>query len=625
VSVALPFTRDRQLAELRRRASSGDVVDLLVVGGGITGAGVALDAAARGLSVVLVERGDLASGTSSKSSKLVHGGLRYLQQGEVRLVYEALRERRRLMRNAPHLVSTLPFMIPILTRDGVVSRRIARALGSAMWMYDLTGGWRIGHIHRRIGADAAHRHVPTMPRDRLSAAYLYYDAAGDDARITLELAATAADRGAVIATYCEAVGFVHDHRGSIAGACVRDALAPSSSGGAEWTVRARAIVNASGVWVDRVAALDAAADAVTHPMGEDRDAAHDGTIRPARGVHITVPWELVRNDVAVVVPSRRDRRSVFLVPWGPRGDGTYRFTYVGTTDTDHHGDLDEPRCTGDDVDYLLDALGHALTTTITCDDVCGVWAGLRPLVGPPLASGDKVAKTEDLSRRHAVSVSASGLVTITGGKLTTYREMAQDTVDMAIGVALGHLSDDDSRRLNRPAEGDAAAVRRLRRARRRHPTRRLRLLHATRRRGRDRDPLDAHLVGRFGTAADEIRALTAFDPTLATPLVDGLPYLAAEVVHAARREMAVTLDDVLVRRTRAHLFDRSATLAAAPRAAALLAAELGWDDDETARQLEAHRRRCDDEVEAARTEPGADVTADDVTADDVTADGVATR
>ena len=530
--------------------------DVLVVGGGITGVGVALDAAARGLRTALVERDDFASGTSSKSSKMIHGGLRYLQNGDVRLVYEALRERRRLMRNAPHLVEILPFMIPILTKDGVVSKKVAKALGSAMWMYDLTGGWRIGKLHRRVSAEEAASHFPTTHLDKLSAGYLYFDAGADDARLALTVARTAAERGAVVVNRCAVVDVIVDPMQRTATGVVVEA------DGSRFEVAARCIVNAAGVWADEVRSLD--------------EAEHPDSIRPAKGVHITVPWDKIRVDIAVIIPVRADRRSLFLVPWGPRADGTFEHVYVGTTDTDYDGPLDDPQCTADDIDYVLTALNQALdpsiTERITPDDITGVWAGLRPLVKSattaPDASG-AAAKTADLSRQHQVAVSETGVVRVNGGKLTTYREMAEDTVDLV------------AKRLDAP-----------RRARR-SATRRLRLV------GGDKtstsgEPgtLEHHLAHRYGTMADEIRALIAFRPDLGEPLVAGQPYLRAEAVYAVRHEMASTLDDVLARRTRAHLFDRPASLAAAPAVAALLADELDWSPDETARQLDDYRRLC---------------------------------
>ena len=551
----LPFERGAMLDALRG-GTVDEPFDVLVVGGGITGVGVALDAAARGLRTALVERDDFASGTSSKSSKMVHGGLRYLQNGDVRLVYEALRERRRLMRNAPHLVEILPFMIPILTKDGVVSKKVAKALGSAMWMYDLTGGWRIGKLHRRVSAEEAAAHFPTTHLDKLSAGYLYFDAGADDARLALTVARTAAERGAVVVNRCAVVDVIVDPTQRTATGVVVEA------DGSRFEVAARCIVNAAGVWADEVRSLD--------------ETEHPDSIRPAKGVHITVPWDKIRVDIAVIIPVRADRRSLFLVPWGPRPDGTFEHVYVGTTDTDYDGPLDDPQCTADDIDYVLTALNQALdpsiTERITADDITGVWAGLRPLVKSATTASDAsgaAAKTADLSRQHQVAVSETGVVRVNGGKLTTYREMAEDTVDLV------------AKRLDAP-----------RRARR-SATRRLRLV------GGDRSStsgepgtLEHHLAHRYGTMADEIRALIAFRPDLGEPLVAGQPYLRAEAVYAVRHEMASTLDDVLARRTRAHLFDRPASLAAAPAVAALLADELDWSPDETARQLDDYRRLC---------------------------------
>lgn len=538
------FNREASMARLR-----DGTVDVVVVGGGITGAGVALDAASRGLSVALFEKDDFASGTSSKSSKLVHGGLRYLQQGDVRLVYQALRERKRLRRNAPHLVSVLPFMIPILTKDGVVSKKIARALGSAMWMYDLTGGWRIGRIHRRLSADRAHRHMPTMNRDRLSSAYLYYDAEADDARLVLTVLRTAADHGALIANRVaveniESTGV--DHR-----VTVRDTMRNET-----FVVTARAVVNAAGVWSDDVRAVD--------------EGTHPDTIRPAKGVHLTVPWEKVRNDIAVVIPVPRDRRSLFVVPWVPRGDGTFQFTYIGTTDTDYGGSVDDPQCSHDDIAYVLDALNASIGGGVTEDDVTGVWSGLRPLVKTSDDS-KKSARTADLSRMHKVSSSPSGVVTVTGGKLTTYREMAEDAVD-AVCRTLGE--------------------------RRKSRTKRL-ALHGSRGRTRRTTPLDTHLDSRHGGDVDLIRRLIADDPSLGEPLVPGLPYLCAEAVHAVTNEMALSVDDVLTRRTRARLQDRRATLTAVDSVADLIAPYLGWNDEQRRASVAEYRDECAKEDAAA--------------------------
>lgn len=558
----IPFDRSTMIDALRERAKSTDPLDVLVVGGGITGVGVALDAAARGLSTALVERDDFASGTSSKSSKFVHGGLRYLQNGEFRLVYEALRERRRLMRNAPHLVDVLPFLIPIFNRDGVVPRNVAWALGWAMWLYDLTGGWRIGKLHKRVSAARAAEYLPTIEPERMSGGYLYYDAAADDARLTLTIARTAAAHGAIVLNRCPVTGIDHDEAG-------RARAARVEIDGEALEVAARVIVIAAGVWSDDVRSLD--------------ESVHPDSIRPAKGTHVVVPWETTRTPISVIIPVKGDRRSLFLTPWGPNQDGTYRHTYIGTTDTDYEGPLDEPRCEADDVDYMLGALNRVLAEPIDRSAITGVWAGLRPLVNERDGT-ESSGKTADLSRQHVVAVSNSGVVRVNGGKLTTYREMAQDTVDRVM------------RELGRSTLLPSG-----------RSTKRLRLIGSGRMRSAEAGTLDAHLIGRYGSLAPEIKALGALDPDLDRPLVAGQPYLRAEAVYAIRHEMATRLDDVLLRRTRAHLFDRSASLEAAPLIAELMAAELGWDDDERRRQIDEYRRICEsEEVAGERVAHAAD-------------------
>jgi glycerol-3-phosphate dehydrogenase len=531
------FDRADNVARLQ-----GGTFDVLVVGGGITGAGVALDAASRGLSVALIERDDFASGTSSKSSKLIHGGLRYLQNGDVRLVYEALHERQRLLHNAPHLVKVLPFLIPIFTgKGGVIPKQVARALGSAMWMYDLTGGLRIGKVHRRLKRDAALAHMPLLD-ERLAWAYLYYDAQADDARLTLTVARTAAlDFGATVVNHAAVVGLLKEGTRTV-GATV-------DTGDGRVDVRARVVVNATGVWADEVRALD--------------EGTHPDSIRPAKGIHITVPWDKVRNDIAAVVPVPSDKRSIFVVPWpGPDGTlgGPGSYTYIGTTDTDYDGEIDDPQCTPEDVDYLLTAMNRSLRTPLSRSDVVGTWAGLRPLV-KAAASG----RTADLSRRHRVSPSASGVVTVTGGKLTTYREMAADAVDAAVAVLAASPSSD-------------LGGRRAHRSR----TAKLRLRGAE---GYSTEAaIDHRLADRYGGEARVVRAMVEADPSLGEPLVPGLPYVRAEAVYAARYEMATDLAGVLARRARATLLGRDETAAAADDVAALVGAELGWDEAERASQ-----------------------------------------
>ncbi len=532
---------------------SNEEFDVLVVGGGVTGLGVAVDAASRGLRVALLERHDFSSGTSSKSSKLIHGGLRYLQQGDVRLVYEALHERRRLRSNAPHLVQVLPFMIPIVTKDGLIKKKIARALGSALWMYDLTGGWRIGKFHRRLNAKAAYKHLPTMPKDRLASAYLYYDAAADDSRICIALAQTAGQLGATLANWCSVTGIEKDSSGTFL-------VSAQSHEGDALTVRTKAVVNATGVWADDVRKLD--------------EGKHPSSIRPAKGVHITVPWNLVRNDIAVVIPVPRDKRSLFVVPWVPNGDGTFQYTYIGTTDTGYEGSPDNPQCTKDDIDYVLRALNASITNEVTHKDVLAVWAGLRPLVKPD--ENESIGeRTADLSRRHRVSTSASGVITVTGGKLTTYREMSEDTIDAVIDQL--HLSPKKYRCQTKNLS-----------------------LHGARgyKESKSRTTQQLHLAQRFGTYATDIEALIAAQPDLAQPLIDGLPYLRAEAMYAVTHEMAFTLDDVLSRRTRALLFNRTAAKNAARSVAELIAPQMNWSESDINNQV-AHFHGICAEEEAA--------------------------
>ncbi len=529
-------------ADALRRLASEDF-DVLVIGGGITGTGVALDAATRGLRVALVDKGDFASGTSSKSSKLVHGGIRYLQQKEVRLVYEALAERQILRSTAPHLVRVLPFLLPVFTRDGLLPGKLARILGATMWAYDLTGGVRIGKLHKRVSKEEALTYMPTLPVDRLAASYIYYDAQADDARLTLAVAQTAADFGAAVANYARLVGIEKDGAGHVQAARVR-------AGDEEFVVRARTIVNATGVWADDVRAID--------------EGRHPDTIRPAKGIHITVPWTLVRNQIAAVVPVPKDRRSVFVVPWGDRGNGEFAFTYIGTTDTDYEGPLDDPQCTPDDIAYLLRAINASVTTRITEADVLGTWAGLRPLVRD---AGSE--RTADLSRRHSVLVAPSRVVTVTGGKLTTYRRMAADAVDEIMKV------------LERGG---------------RSQTKKVRLHGAT---GWDVPDLPAPFNTRYGGDARSVLALARAEHELGEPIVPGLDYVRAEVIHAARSEMALTVDDILSRRTRARLLARDLSADAADDVAALMAGELGWDAGEQRRQVEHYRALVREEQQAA--------------------------
>jgi glycerol-3-phosphate dehydrogenase len=551
------FSAAERAHNLERMA--GEPFDVLVVGGGITGAGVALDAASQGFKTALVERDDFASGTSSKSSKLVHGGLRYLQQREFLLVYEALAERQRLLKLAPHIVHPLPFLIPVFAtgRGGAAgAKAIGKAVNTALWMYDGTGGARIGKLHKKLSLDETREHMPGLRTDRLAAGYLYYDAQADDARLTLAITKTAAlDHGAVVANYAPVTQLCRAG-GRIVGAEVRDRFAGPGDGTSPITVHAGVVVNATGVWSDELRTFD--------------EGAPPGTIRPAKGVHISVPFDRLPTDIAAVLPVPKDRRSIFVIPWGDR-------VYIGTTDTDYDGDIDHPVCTATDIDYLITAVNTWITDPITVNDVLGTWAGLRPLVRDARSE-----RTADLSRRHSVQVSASGLVTVTGGKLTTYRRMAADAVEAAAKVL-------DRRARSRTARIPLFGADGLES---------LREPDAADRLGVDADVLD-HLTGRYGGHARAVAAMVRDDAALGRPLVPTLPYLAAEALYAVRYEMAMTLEDVLARRTRALLLGRDAAVAAAPEVADLMGAELGWSSAERTDQVGAFVAQAQRERDAA--------------------------
>ncbi|HVL06693.1 MAG TPA: glycerol-3-phosphate dehydrogenase/oxidase [Acidimicrobiales bacterium] len=545
------FHRARALERL-----SSEPFDVLVIGGGATGAGVALDAATRGLRTALVERGDFAAGTSSKSSKLIHGGIRYLAQGDVSLVYQALMERRRLLRNAPHLVRILGFMLPIYRKGGLIPRIFARGFGLVLWFYDLTGGALVVGRHRRLTRDQAVAKMPTLKSDQVVSAYLYYDARVDDARLTLAIARTAADHGAAVANHCRVTGIRKDGAGKAVGATV-------DTGAGSIDISARVVVNAAGVWVDDVGRID------TGPGHE--------MMRPARGVHMVVPSQLVRNEVAVILPVQGGPGSVFAIPWH-EGD----LTYIGTTDTDYPGHLDHMVVDAGDIDILLSHINPNMQAPLASTDVVGTWAGVRPLL-----KGAKTDKTADLSRHHKITRWPSDVVSITGGKLTTYRRMAQDTVDTVLEVldrkarcrtkavalhgAAGHDKVDDG--------GLGAGV-------------------------RDR------LVNRYGADARLIIDRVVADRSLGEPLVAGLPYLRAEALYAAEHEMVVTLDDLLSRRTRARLLARDASAEAAESAAALVAGAMGWSPEEQRRQVERYQASVAVERAALET-PAAHVAGGD--------------
>ena len=490
--------------------------DIAIVGGGATGLGCAVDAAARGYRTALVERDDFGAGTSSRSTKLVHGGVRYLARGDVRLVREALRERGRLLANAPHIAHTRAFAVP------AYSWWEKPYYGAGLFAYDrLASRLGIGSTELLSEAEYVAR-VPTAQREGLDGGVLYYDGQFDDARLAVALARTAADLGAVVLNHAACVGLERGAAGGAAGGRIDGLRVRDEETGDETSVRARVVVNATGVWADEVRRL---ADPSAAPM-----------LEPSRGAHVVLDRSFLPGETAVMVPKTDDGRVLFAIPWLGK-------TVVGTTDVPVDAPSAEPQPDADEVDYILEHAGRYLSPAPTRADVRAVWAGLRPLISDPDAEG-----TAALSREHVVTVSPDGLVTVTGGKWTTYRVMAEDAVDHA-------------------AESAGLDER-----------------HADTAELRLRGWLPEALLepgapfAAYGSDAAAVREIAEADPALAAPLHERLPTVTgAEVVYAARHEQARTAADALARRTRGLFLDAEASAEAAGRAAALVAAETGRD------------------------------------------------
>jgi len=516
--------RDRSTA-LRRL--SGGPLDVLVIGGGITGAGAALDAASRGLRVGLVESRDLAAGTSSRSSKLIHGGLRYLEQGDFKLVREALRERDLLVTKlAPHLVRPLPFLYPLYKK--VVERPY---VGAGLVLYDaMEGTKRPVPYHRHLTARGALRRAPALRPERLAGAMVYYDAQVDDARHTVTVARTAAAHGAIVLTRASATSLLRSADGArVTGAVVRD-----EETGRSFDVPAARVVVCAGVWTDLV-----------HSLGGVQAGYR---VRMSKGVHLVMPRSAIDAETGMIV--RTEKSVLFFIPWGERW-------IVGTTDTDWSGDRAEPAATGEDVNYILAAANRVLAAPLTRADVIGVYAGLRPLVA---AAAD--TPTTKLSREHVVDVPLPGLASIAGGKFTTYRLMARDVVDAAVADFPRPVPESVTGQLPLLGADGLPAFR-----------------AAARRLAEDHGVSLAtveHLLTRFGSAVGEVLDLVRADRSLARPLLDGYPYLRAEVVHAVTHEGALHVEDVLARRIRLLIESPDAGASAAPEVGAIMGGLLGW-------------------------------------------------
>jgi glycerol-3-phosphate dehydrogenase len=516
--------------------------DLLVIGGGITGAGVARDAAMRGLRTALVERDDFASGTSSRSSRLIHGGLRYLEHGWLHLVFESSRERRTLMRIAPHLVRPLAFTWPVYDEARVPLWK----LGAGLMVYDALALFRnLGGNHRRLMRDEVLELEPEIRRERLRGGARYFDASTNDVRLTLATVRAAASAGATIMNHAE-VRQLRRAGSHITGAHVVDRIS-----GKEVDITARAVVNATGPWSDSIRRM--------------AEAHATSALRGTKGVHVAVPRERVGNREALTILSAIDGRVMFVLPAGA-------FTIVGTTDTDYAGPVDEVRASRADVDYLLrSANAYFPSAQLEPVDVVAAWAGIRPLVAD--GGGDP----SSTSREHSIAWTVPGLLTVTGGKLTTYRSMAASVVDQvsrALGTAvrgapthLAPLPGGDMRSVDEEVELASAQI--------------------------SIAPLAEHLVRMHGTAWRAVWGLAARNTSLAAPVAPTLPYIVAELHYAVEQEMALTLGDLLIRRLHVAFETRDHGLGAAPAVADAVGPLLGWSEKDYDAQLRAYS----DEIE----------------------------
>ncbi|WP_298226651.1 glycerol-3-phosphate dehydrogenase/oxidase [Gryllotalpicola sp.] len=553
-----PDERDAAIAALQ-----ADELDVLVVGGGIVGAGAALDAATRGLTVGLVEQRDWASGTSSRSSKLIHGGIRYLEQFDFRLVREALVERGLLLeRIAPHLVKPVRFLYP-LTKP-ILERAY---VGAGMLLYDAFSytGLRPPGVphHRHLSRGQLRRLAPGLRPDAFIGGLVYYDAQVDDARYVATLVRTAASYGAQVASRVAVEGFLKVGE-RVVGVHARDLQTDTA-----FEIRARQVINATGVWTDETQSLVGA-----------RGQFH---VRASKGVHLVVPRDRFQSNTGLLL--RTEKSVLFVIPWG-------RHWLIGTTDTDWRLDKAHPAATAADIDYLLAHVNEVLAVKLTREDVEGVYAGLRPLL-----AGES-EETSKLSREHLVAHSVPGLVVIAGGKFTTYRVMAKDAVDAAVAAL------DFRYRVPASATAEIALV-----GAEGYPAAWNSRARIAKRAGIHVSRVE-HLLDRYGVLAEDLVELIAERPELAEPLPGADDYLGAEIVYAATHEGALHLDDVLARRTRISIEAWDRGVSAAPVAAKLMGAELGWNPSRVKKEVDLYLKRVEAEI-ASQQQPD-DASADRV-------------
>ncbi len=527
--------------------------DIAIIGGGITGAGLALDAALRGRRTVLIEKRDFSAGTSSRSTKLIHGGLRYLEHYDFAMVREGLRERSILTRIAPHLAEPFPFLVPVY-RDRQRNYSHPLLMRAGMILYGLLAGRFGPGRHRRLSADEALSFAPGLDREGLEGALLYYDGLTNDSRLVIDVLKRANREGACLINHATVTGFLHNKEGRLTGLRLRDEI-----GRQEIDCQSRVIINATGVWMEETLRL---------PGGNPGPISK--TVRPSKGIHLTVAAERLPVSGAWLIPSLVGHRFYFVVPWEGRVN-------IGTTDTDYDGSRDNPHALREEIDEILAAINaYFPSAALEPTDVITSWAGLRPLISDP-----EISQTKDISRQEEVLESADGLISIGGGKLTTYRLMAENGIDLA------------ERRL---AKEDRQSPRRSRTARtplsggelERSDLAKL----AVRLADENELPMATahHLVFNYGSEAAQIVALIDEDADLRLPLVEGLPNIAAEALYAVRCEMALTVTDVMTRRTRLAMVAGAAAMDGAVGVAEIMGRELGWSEEERRQQIEDLRQ-----------------------------------
>lgn len=554
-SVLSPSQRQHALVTLAHQE-----FDVLVIGGGVTGAGTALDAASRGLRVALVEMRDWAAGTSSRSGKLFHGGLRYLEQFNFGLVREALKERGLMLEKlCPHLVRPIEFIYPI------EHRMWERAyMGAGLFLYDTIGGAGAVPRHKHLSRKQVLARAPGLSQKSLVGGISFFDAQVDDSRHTLELVRTAAAHGAVAATALKVIGISHDESGVVTGADVKDL-----ESGSEFHIAAKTVINATGVWTDSLQKM----------AGGNSDF----SVQASKGVHILVPRDRIDSEVSVFV--RAEDSVLFIRTWGAHW-------LIGTTDTPWEQGLDHPAASATDIEYLLRNVNRVLNVELTVDDIDGVYAGLRPLIK------GKEGATSDLSREHAVETSVPGFTTIAGGKYTTYRVMAEDVVNAAIGDlqsrGLAHdIPESDTQNILLIGATHLTEVQ-------------AQLRSNAKTWGLSVKGID-HLLGRYGSMTRDLTSILKYRPELAQPIAGGAGYLRVEAVYAVTHEGALHIDDILTRRTHLSIETPDQGLEAAVEVAQIMGAELGWDQDRVERELTHYQDRVAAELQAhvARTDSAA--------------------